>query len=91
MKQIAEPDGSWLLLQQAFDEVPVAEEVDRHQVGGPVGDAGGGEHGVDRAVQLFEGGVDRRGVAQVDLNGLGDVVLHRRVVHHDDFGAQFGR
>ncbi len=32
-------------------------------------------------LDLLERGVDRGGVAQVDLDGLGDVVVHRRVVH----------
>jgi hypothetical protein len=77
-----------VLLQQAVDEIPVAEEVDCHQVGCPVGNAGGREHGVNRTVQLLERGVDRCGIAQVHLDGLGNVILHRRVIQHDDFGAQ---
>ncbi len=67
----------------------MADEVDLQQVGGPVGDSGGREHGVDGPLDLLEGGVDRGGVAQVDLYRLGDFEVHRRIVQHDDFGAEF--
>jgi hypothetical protein len=46
--------------------IAVADEVDLHQVR-PLGDPGGRKHRVDRATHLLERGVDRRGVAQIDL------------------------
>src|SRR6201999_1753783 len=56
----------------------------------PVGDSGGGEHRVDGPAYLLERGVDRGGVAQVDLDRLGDFVVHRRIVQDNDFRAEFG-
>ena len=46
---------------------------------------------MDRSAHLLERGVDRSRIAQVDLQRLGDVILHRRVVHDYYFGAEFGR
>jgi hypothetical protein len=81
--------GQLALVEQAFDEIAVADEVDLHQVW-PLGDPGGRKHRVDRATHLLERGVDRSGVAQVDLQRLGDVILHRRVVHHYHLGTELG-
>ena len=90
MKQIAEPFGSWFFsssrsirwrwpMKLIFirSVVPSATPAAENTAWmGPL--------------DLLERGVDRGGVAQVDLDRLGDVVVHRRVVQHDDFGAEFG-
>ena len=71
------------------------EEVDFLDAGRAVGDARAGEQRVDRAAAFVDGAVDRGGVGEVDLDGLGAGQVDVGVVHHHDLGAgvlhQLGR
>ena len=83
------------LVEHAIDQVAVADEVDLLDARGAVGHAGAREQRVDRAAALVDGGVDRRLVGQVDVDGLGAGQRDLGEVHDHDLGAgalqQLGR
>ena len=80
-----------VLLEHPVDEVAVADEVDLHQVGvrrprrRREKRAWMGPSTCSRAASMTAG--SRRST----LIAWATVVVHRRVVHDDDFGAEFGR
>ena len=73
---------------EPFDDVAVGDEVDLHDPVGAVRDTRRREHGLDGPGHLVERSVDVGAVAEVDLDGLGDGEVHRRVVQHHDLGAE---
>jgi hypothetical protein len=67
--------------------VTVADEVDPLDARRPVGDAGAGEEGVNRAAALVDGGINGRLLRKVQADGLDASELDLCVVHHDDIGS----
>ena len=86
MKQMAEPAAQLAVVDQRVDHVPVPDEVDLHQVW-TIGDTSGREQRVNLA-HLFERAVDRRRVAQVDLNAAAESGLDGGVVQIDHLGSE---
>ena len=78
--------GEGVLLEQPVDHVPVADEVDLLDPRRALGDTGAGEQRVDRSAALFDGGIDRGLVGEVELDGLDAVERHVGAIHHDDLG-----
>ena len=76
---------------QAIDQPAVADEVDALDPGCAVGDAGAREQRVHGSAALVHGGIDRRLVGEVELDGLHARQGHRGAIHHDDLRARILR
>ena len=78
------------MFDEAFDEVALCDEIDRHQIRRSVGHTGAAEEGIDLTLDLCQCCVDTILAGQVDLNGLLYRIVDFCDIHHDHFAAEFG-